>query len=94
MSSLSGTVSTQVSPQVSRKGLADAELDRAAGEPAQREEDPDPQPRRGNHVRVSGLSPSISIMQPPPPTPFRPRNVIVVSFSNLLAFTIPDHWDQ
>ena len=32
---VSGTVvSTQVSPQVSRKGLADAELDRAAGEPS------------------------------------------------------------
>ena len=31
---VSGRVSAQVSPQVSRKGLADAELDRAAGEPS------------------------------------------------------------
>ena len=31
---VSGRVSTQVYPQVSRKGLADAELDRAAGEPS------------------------------------------------------------
>ena len=32
---------------------------------------------------------SVSIMHPPPPpTPFRPPNVIVVSFSDLLAFKI------
>ena len=46
------------SPQVSGEGFSDAELDRAASEPTKREEDTDPQPGRGNHVRVSGLNPS------------------------------------
>ena len=43
--------------QVSGEGLSYAQLDRAAGESTKREEDPDPQPGRGNDVRVSGWSP-------------------------------------
>ena len=80
--------------QVSGEGLSNAELDRAASESTKCKKDPDSQPGRGNHVRVSGCSPNPSPLlcthypQPPLPTPFRPPNVIVVSFSDLLAFKI------
>ena len=40
--------------QVPREGLPDAKLDRAAGQPAQRAQDPDTQPQRRHHLRVPG----------------------------------------
>ena len=40
--------------QVPGKGLADAKLDRAPREPAQRPQDPDTQPVRRHQLRVPG----------------------------------------
>ena len=43
-----------LSVQVPGERLKDAELDRAAGQPSQRQEDPDPQPECRDQLRVPG----------------------------------------
>ena len=43
-----------LSVQVPGERLADAELDRAAGQPSKRQEDPDPQPECRDQLRVPG----------------------------------------
>ena len=89
------SVSTSLPSQVSGEGLSYAELDRAASESAKREEDPDPQPGRGNHVRVSG---SIRLHYAPTATtdPISSSKCDCGLIFRLTCIQnpLPDHWDQ